>query len=311
MEQTVEKRFFPRSIFQSCSQEPSKISGTYLLQPDGNEQAFEGFCEQVKYGGGWLVIQHRFDGSVDFYRDWAEYKDGFGKVDGEHWIGLERLHQLTKNKNMTLMVEFVDIDGNYNYASYNSFAVGNEDEKYELKRLGEFVGSTGDSMRSGEKQRFTTRDSDNDKFGRNCAQDEGGAWWYAHCGGTPSEFIIVVAYSASNFTGKGRTFLYPTATNGQKAAADTDADIMEVSDGGDDVGRTILRWWCASGFASAICTLMMATLTEFQSILAGLRRRNVALDGVIGIDGGTDDCRTATTDCRAKTAGCRRNIDCW
>jgi len=36
---------------------------------------------------GWTVIQTRLDGSVDFFRNWTSYVDGFGFVTGELWFG--------------------------------------------------------------------------------------------------------------------------------------------------------------------------------------------------------------------------------
>jgi hypothetical protein len=29
-------------------------------------------------GGGWTLIQKRSDGTTKFFREWAEYKTGFG-----------------------------------------------------------------------------------------------------------------------------------------------------------------------------------------------------------------------------------------
>ena len=33
------------------------------------------------------MFQRRVDGTTDFYRDWAEYKAGFGDVYNEYWLG--------------------------------------------------------------------------------------------------------------------------------------------------------------------------------------------------------------------------------
>ena len=43
----------------------------------------KGYCDASTAGGGWLVIQRRIDGSVDFHRDWEDYENGFGNLYGE------------------------------------------------------------------------------------------------------------------------------------------------------------------------------------------------------------------------------------
>ena len=59
-------------------------------------------CDQSTAGGGWTVVVFRdhVDGvaRVDFDLPWQEYKDGFGNVSlqGEHWLGLDTLHQITQ-----------------------------------------------------------------------------------------------------------------------------------------------------------------------------------------------------------------------
>ena len=114
-----------------------KVSGVYAIDPDGSG-AFDVFCDQTTAGGGWTVFQKRLDGSVNFYRGWADYKNGFGNPNGEFWLGLDKVNRLTKTKNK-LRVDLEDTTGKNAYAEYDLFAVGSERAKYQLS-LGTYSG---------------------------------------------------------------------------------------------------------------------------------------------------------------------------
>ena len=85
------------------------------------------------------MIQKRLDGSVDFYRGWADYKRGFGNLNGEFWLGLDKMHRLTKEGRNRIRVELEDTEGNTAYADYDMFAVASERAKYQLS-LGTYSG---------------------------------------------------------------------------------------------------------------------------------------------------------------------------
>ena len=78
------------------------------------------------------VFQRRVDGSVDFYRNWAEYKEGFGNLNGEFWLGNDNLHLLTKNHNRKLKVELRNPSSHFAYADYDEFWVDAETSQYKL-----------------------------------------------------------------------------------------------------------------------------------------------------------------------------------
>lgn len=47
-------------------------------------------------GGGWTVIQRRKIGLTSFNRDWKQYKNGFGSIRGDFWLGNEHIFRLTR-----------------------------------------------------------------------------------------------------------------------------------------------------------------------------------------------------------------------
>ncbi|ELT90199.1 hypothetical protein CAPTEDRAFT_205656 [Capitella teleta] len=129
---------------------------------------------------GWTVIQRRHDGAVDFFRGWDEYRNGFGDVEGEHWIGLENIHQLTKNKDYTLRVEVQDWQNKWRVAEYDNFRIESESDSYKLHVTG-YHGDAGDSLAFHNGMPFSTNDRNNDLNNGICATWCHGAWWYKDC----------------------------------------------------------------------------------------------------------------------------------
>ena len=131
-------------------------------------------------GGGWTVFQRRQDGSVDFYRYWTDYENGFGNLTGEFWLGLSKIHRLTKEGSNTLRVDLRSFDNNTRYANYSTFSISNSSTEYILT-VGGYYGTAGDSLANHNGMKFSTRDNDNDISIYNCAQERSGAWWYNNC----------------------------------------------------------------------------------------------------------------------------------
>ncbi|XP_034475330.1 ryncolin-1-like [Drosophila innubila] len=121
------------------------------------------------------------DGSEDFYRNWNTYKKGFGDLDGEFFLGLDKIHALTADENQELLVVLEDFDGDERYERYERFAIDDEDNQYALYALGTAKGTAGDSLRRQHGKKFSTFDRDNDTDEGNCAVQYSGAWWYDDC----------------------------------------------------------------------------------------------------------------------------------
>ncbi|XP_077977962.1 microfibril-associated glycoprotein 4-like [Glandiceps talaboti] len=177
--------YYTMSIYQDCQElmtdrNIKHKSGIYLVQPKNAPKSFHVWCE-IDITGASTVIQRRMDGSVSFNRDWADYKKGFGQLDGEYWLGNEHIHQLTSQGEYQLHIEMEDWEGNAGHAKYNMFELGDENDKYRLDIDG-YSGDIGDSLTYHDGQQFSTRDTDNDVSGHeNCAVLHESAWWYRSC----------------------------------------------------------------------------------------------------------------------------------
>uniref|UniRef100_A0A3Q3LGN0 Fibrinogen beta chain n=1 Tax=Mastacembelus armatus TaxID=205130 RepID=A0A3Q3LGN0_9TELE len=187
-----------------------KESQMYLVQPDATSPPYKVFCDQTTQNGGWLLIQNRLDGSVDFGRRWDEYRRGFGNTafdtgkgycntPGEHWLGNDRISQLTKTGPTEVLIEMQDWTGAKVHAQYRQFTVQSEVTSYVLAVDG-YSGNAGNTLLEGASQlfgvnrtmtihngmMFSTYDRDNDKWipgdpSKQCSREDGGGWWYNRC----------------------------------------------------------------------------------------------------------------------------------
>ena len=156
-----------------------KESGVYTVNPT-NRSSFDVYCDMKTDGGGWTVFHKRFNGFVGFYRGWDEYKNGFGDLKGEFWLGNEKIHQLTEIPSQ-LRVEINTTSKGYRYAKYSNFTVTNEASNYTLF-VGFYSGTANDKLTYYNEMAITTKDRDNDKHkSGNCAVSNRGAWWFKSC----------------------------------------------------------------------------------------------------------------------------------
>ncbi|KAK3577305.1 hypothetical protein CHS0354_008398 [Potamilus streckersoni] len=155
-------------------------NGVYIIYPDGLPRGIYVRCDMDTDGGGWTVIQRRVNGDVDFYREWSDYKQGFGDLNGNFWVGNDNIHALTVQGNYQLRMDLSVSDTNKTYATYSSFKVGDENSGYFLT-AGGYSGTAGDSFANQSGVKFTTKDRDNDIYEKNCAQEFKGGWWYKAC----------------------------------------------------------------------------------------------------------------------------------
>ncbi|XP_053740354.1 tenascin-N [Synchiropus splendidus] len=158
-----------------------KKSGVYTIYINNNRsKPAEVFCDMDTDGGGWLVLQRRTSGRLDFMKRWRQYIAGFGDVTDEFWIGLDRLYELTNTPTRYELRFDLGLGSERAYAVYDNFRVASAKQKFKLT-IGNYSGTAGDAMTYHQGRPWTTVDNDNDIALGNCALTHRGAWWYKNC----------------------------------------------------------------------------------------------------------------------------------
>lgn len=166
------------AVFKSGNKE----SGVYSLTIPDTKQQFKVYCDMETDGGGWTVIQKRFNGLVDFHQTWKNYTLGFGDISGEHWLGNEFISKLTQEKQHVLRIDLMDWEGNKAFSKYDQFLLDGEKQNYRIQLNG-YSGTAGRTSSMGQPgSDFSTKDVDHDKCVCKCSQMLSGGWWFDACG---------------------------------------------------------------------------------------------------------------------------------
>ena len=158
-------------------------TGLYLIKdPCSQNKAFNSAkmlvrCDMETDGGGWIVIQRRTtNGRVNFYRNWEDYENGFGNLDGEFWIGLGNIYEFTNQQDVDLQISVWnenEFEARIS-SNYPLFRISGPEEGYRLT----VGGSTGDyAFTNSNGLYFSTYDHDNN-YNTDCVTRFQAGWWY-------------------------------------------------------------------------------------------------------------------------------------
>ncbi|KAJ0058807.1 hypothetical protein NL108_000531, partial [Boleophthalmus pectinirostris] len=156
-------------------------SGIYTIYINNDQsKPIEVYCDMDTDGGGWLVLQRRNIGKLDFMKRWKQYISGFGNMTEEFWLGLEKIYDITNTPTQYEIRFDLGFGSERAYAVYDNFKIAPVKQKFKLT-IGKYRGTAGDAMTYHQGRPWTTVDNDNDIALGNCALTHRGAWWYKNC----------------------------------------------------------------------------------------------------------------------------------
>lgn len=138
-------------------------------------------CDSMLARLDWTVVPRRKDGRVNFNQTWSEYRQGFGNPQGEFFLGLEKLHMLTKSQPHELFIYLQNFENQTSFARYDHFLIGDESESFNIKSLGKYSGTAGDALIYHKGMKFSTIDRKNDLSDFHCAAEWSSGWWFNKC----------------------------------------------------------------------------------------------------------------------------------
>ncbi|KAH9504360.1 Ryncolin-4 [Bulinus truncatus] len=169
----------PKAMHRECNRELQHFYERLYINSTLYNINF--LCDTKTDGGGWIIFHRRINNDVSFDKTWKAYKEGFGQICGDHWLGNENIHRITSNGRHELRIDIVLNNLPY-HAVYSDFFIENESHGYRLNFRKFVTGNMKDTLKFYNGQQFSTLDRDNDLAGsKHCARTLRSGWWYTRC----------------------------------------------------------------------------------------------------------------------------------
>lgn len=73
---------------------------------------------------------------MNFNRSWSQYREGFGFISTEFWLGNEKISYLTNQAVCELRIDVELFSGNSFYTTYKGFRISDDFGDYKLCEIG-------------------------------------------------------------------------------------------------------------------------------------------------------------------------------
>ena len=176
----------PRDCYDIQKAYPPAMSGVYTVYYVNGITYGDVYCEMSAHGGGWTSFIRHYDTSVDFQRNWTEYRNGFGDPQGNYYYGNEGMRLIgyygnSQGNRYRLAVVMEDQFGEKRTSFYKDFRMYSESSHQYRARFLDYesgrVETGGDSLSAHDNVQFSTYDQPNE--GSYCASTmpEAGGFW--------------------------------------------------------------------------------------------------------------------------------------
>ncbi|XP_046566707.1 angiopoietin-4-like [Haliotis rubra] len=161
--------------------------GVFTIEPDSSSSPFQVYCD-LRFGGRTYI--QRQDYGINFNRTWRDYREGFGNVTGDHWLGFEKIRAMNDRAICQFVIRLTynpRCCPTYRQANFKHFKLTDEDDGYRLTFDSLTAGQSSknrltDMLTEVKGAKFSTYDRDNDDNPTgSCSQIHGAGWWFKNC----------------------------------------------------------------------------------------------------------------------------------